>query len=138
MIVSGALECVRVKTWKHENWHFQSAKLDCTKNNVLKLTLGHNSCMQFLDITFPKIYVCQNSQHSLAKIQQLYPDISMPILQSLYNTSSSKLPALHNTTNLGHGWSVKRYFESNNHQKYIGSIVRIELLEWVVNTNRRT
>ena len=44
----------------------------------------------FLATTFPKLRICSHSQHSLAKVQKLYPDLDPEIMQKLYGFASSR------------------------------------------------
>lgn len=43
------------------------------------------------DVSFPKIYVCQTSHHSLTKIRQMYPEISLDVVHSLYYENGARL-----------------------------------------------
>ena len=47
------------------------------------------SLIECSDISFPKIYVCQTSHHSLAKVKRYYPEMSMELLKSLYFKNAS-------------------------------------------------
>ena len=44
----------------------------------------------FSATTFPKLRICSHSQHSLAKVQKLYPDLDPEIMQKLYGFASSR------------------------------------------------
>ena len=43
------------------------------------------------DVSFPKIYVCQTSHHSLTKIKQLYPEVSLDLVHALYYENGTEL-----------------------------------------------